>query len=168
MLPAQASMNLCQDDQLSWLSSPEPHMECQPIHPEHHKLEVASLGIEPVGPTNQEYCVKPDLAYRVVADMGASDLATDACSSATSVHLRVCDNYWSAQESASKQHWGPYQGLMCIHCPRLDIPRAVANICKDRSKAVLVAPMGRTEEESTRDWLLSLTNMTLNKVLLPA
>ena len=39
---------------------------------------------------------------------------------------------------------------------------------KDRSKAVLVVPMGCTEEESTRHWVVSLTNMTLNKVILPA
>ena len=51
--------------------------------------------------------------------------------------------------------------------PRWDIARAVANIRKDRSKAVLVLPMGCTEEESTRDWVASLTNMTLNKVALP-
>ena len=57
---------------------------------------------------------------------------------------------------------------MWIHCPRGDIPRAVAKIRKDRSKAVLVVPMGCTEEESTRDWVVSLTNMTLNKVTLPA
>ena len=57
---------------------------------------------------------------------------------------------------------------MWIHCPRWDIPRAVAKICKDCSKAVLVVPMGCTEEESTRDWVVSLTNITLNKVILPA
>ena len=39
---------------------------------------------------------------------------------------------------------------------------------KDRSKAVLVVPMGCTEDESMRDWVVSLTNMTLNKVVLPA
>ena len=48
-----------------------------------------------------------------------------------------------------KKHWGPHQGLMWIHCPRWDIPRAIAKIRKDRSKAVLVVPMGCTEEEST-------------------
>ena len=52
--------------------------------------------------------------------------------------------------------------------PRWDIPRAIAKIRKDRSKAVLVVPMGCTEEESTRHWVASLTNMTLNKVVLPA
>ena len=57
---------------------------------------------------------------------------------------------------------------MWIHCPRGDIQRAIANIRKDRSKAVLVVPMGCTEEESTRHWVVSLTNMTLNKVVLPA
>ena len=57
---------------------------------------------------------------------------------------------------------------MWIHCPRWDIPRAVAKIRKDCSKAVLVFPMGCTEEESTRDWVVSLTNMTLKKVVLPA
>ena len=31
-----------------------------------------------------------------------------------------------------------------------------------------VVPMDCTEEESTRDWVVSLTNMTLNKVVLPA
>ena len=86
----------------------------------------------------------------------------------TSAHLRVCEKYWSAQDSAWKKHWGPHQGLMWIHCPRSDIPRAVAKICKDRSKAVLVVPTGCTEEESGQDWVVSLTNMTLNKVALAA
>ena len=104
----------------------------------------------------------------MVADLGASDLALDAFSSGTSAHLRVCEKYWSAQDSAWKKHWGPHQGLMWIHCPRWDIPRAIAKIRKDRSKAVLVVPMGCIEEESTRHWVASLTNMTLNKVVLPA
>ena len=168
VLPAQASMTLYQDDQLSWLSSPEHHVECQWIHPERNQLEVAALGTEPTGPANQEYGVMPEVASRVVADLGASDLALDAFSSGTSAHLRVCEKYWSAQDSAWKKHWGPHQGLMWIHCPRWDIPRAVAKIRKDRSEAVLVVPMGCTEEESTRDWVVSLTNITLNKVVLPA
>ena len=167
VLPAQASMTLYQDDQLSWLSSPEHHVECQWIHPEGNQLEVAALGTEPTGPANQEYAVMPEVASRVVADLGASDLALDAFSSGTSAHLRVCEKYWSTQDSAWKRHWGPHQGLMWIHCPGWDIRRAVAKICKDRSKAVLVVPMGCTEEESTRDWVVSLTNMTLNKVVLP-
>ena len=58
--------------------------------------------------------------------------------------------------------------MMWIYCPRVDIPRGVAKICKDRSQAVLVVPMGCTEEESTRGWVVSLTNMTLNNVVLPA
>ena len=33
---------------------------------------------------------------------------------------------------------------------------------------MLPVPMGCTEEESTRDWVISLTNMTFNKVALPA
>ena len=168
VLPAQASMTLYQDDQLSWLSSPEHHVECQWIHPERNQLEVAALGTEPTGPANQEYGVMLEVASRVVADLGASDLALDAFSSGTSAHLRVCEKYSSAQDSAWKKHWGPHQGLMWIHCPRWDIPRAVAKIRKDRSKAVLVVPMGCTEEESTRHWVVSLTNMTLNKVVLPA
>ena len=53
-------MTLC-PDQLEWLSSPEHHVECQWIHPERHQLEVASLRIEPAGPTYQEYGVKPEL-----------------------------------------------------------------------------------------------------------
>ena len=165
---AQASMTLYEDDQLSWLSSPEHHVECQWIHPERNQLEVGALGTEPAGPANQEYGVMPEVASRVVADLEASDLALDAFSSGTSAHLRVCEKYWSAQDSAWKKHWSPHQGLMWIHCPRWDSPRAVAKIRKDRSKAVLVVPMGCTEEESTRDWVASLTNMTLNKVALPA
>ena len=81
VLPAQASMTLYQDDQLSWLSSPEHHVECQWIHPERNQLEVAALGTEPTGPANQEYGVVPEVASRVVADLGASDLALDAFSS---------------------------------------------------------------------------------------
>ena len=62
VLPAQASMTLYQDDQLSWLSSPEHHVECQWIHPERDQLEVAALGTEPTGPANQEYSVRPEVA----------------------------------------------------------------------------------------------------------
>ena len=136
---------------VSWLSSPEHHVECQWIHPERNQLEVVALGTEPTGPANQEYGVMLEVASRVVADLGASDLANDLFSSGTSARLRVCEKYWSAQDSGRKKHWGPHQGLMWIHCPRLDIPRAVAKIRKDRSNAVLVVPMGCTEEESTRD-----------------
>ena len=168
VLPAGASMTLYQDDQPLWLLSPEHHVECQWIHPERNQLEVAALGTEPTGPANQEYGVMPEVASRVVADLGASDLALDAFSSGTSAHLRVCEKYCSAQDSAWKKHWGPHQGLMWIHCPRWDIPGAVGKIRKDRSKSVLVVPIGCTEEESTRDWVISLTNMTLNKVVLPA
>ena len=168
VLPPQASMTLSQDDQLSWLSSPEHHVECQWIHLERNQHKVATLGTEPAGPAFQEYGVRPEVADRVVADLGASDLALDARSSGTFAHLRVCEKYWSAQDSAWKRHRGRHQGLMWIHCPRVDIPRAVAKIRKDRSKAVLVVPMVCTEEDSTRDWVASLANMTLNKVALPA
>ena len=57
---------------------------------------------------------------------------------------------------------------MWIHSPRGDIPRAAAKIRKDNSKAVLVVPIGCTEEENIWDWVVSRTNMTLNKVVLPA
>ena len=53
-------------------------MECQWIHPERNQLEVAALGTEPAGPANQEYGVMLELASRVVADLGDSDLALDA------------------------------------------------------------------------------------------
>ena len=33
---------------------------------------------------------------------------------------------------------------------------------------MFVLPMGSTEEESTRDWVAPLDNMTTNKVVLPA
>ena len=168
VLPAQASMTLYQDDQVSWLSPPEHHVKCQWIHPERNQLEVAALGTEPAGPVTEEYGVMPEVASRVVADLGASDLALDAFSSGTSAHLWVCEKYWSARDPAWKKHWGPHQGLMWIHCPRWDIPRAVAKVRKDRSKAVLLVPMGSTEEESSRDWVVSLTNMILNKVVLTA
>ena len=59
----------------------------------------------------------PEVASRVVADLGASDLALDAFSSGTSAPLRVCEKYWSAHDSAWKKHGGPHQGLMWIHCP---------------------------------------------------
>ena len=91
VLPAQASTTLYQDDQLSWLSSPEHHLECQWIHSERNQLEEAALGTEPAGPANQEYGVMPEVASRVVADLGASDLALDAFSSGTSAHLWVCE-----------------------------------------------------------------------------
>ena len=117
VLLAQASMTLYQNDQMSWLSSPEHHVECQWIHPERNQLEVAALGTEPTGPADQEYGVMPEAASRVVADLGVSDLALDAFSSGTSAHLRVCEKYWSPQDSAWKKHRGPHQGLMWIHCP---------------------------------------------------
>ena len=103
VLPAQASMTLYQDDQLSWLSSPEHHVECQWIHPERNQLEVAALDTEPTGPASQEYGVGPEVASRVVADLEASDLALDAFSSGTSANLRVCEKYWRAQDSAWKK-----------------------------------------------------------------
>ena len=168
VLLAQASMTLYEDDQLSWLSSLEHHVGCQWSHPEGHQLQVASLGIQPAQLTYQEYGVKPEVANRVVADLGASDLALDALSSGTSAHLGVCEKYWSAQDYACKKHWGPHQGLMWICCPRVDIPRAVPKGPYGRSKAVLVVPMGCTEEERTRDWVVSLTNMTFKRVVLPA
>ena len=105
LLPAQASTTLYLDDQLSWLSSPEHHVECQWIHPERNQLEVA-------GPASQEYGEMPEVASRVVADLGASGLALDAFSSGTSAHLRVCEKYWSAQDSAWKKHRAPHQGSM--------------------------------------------------------
>ena len=71
-------MILYQDDHLSWLSSPEHHVECQWIHPERNQLEVAALGTEPSRPVTQEYGVMLEVASRVVADLGASDLALDA------------------------------------------------------------------------------------------
>ena len=141
VLPAQASMTLYQDDQLSWLSSPEHHVECRWIQPERNQLEVAALRTEPAGPANQEYGVMPEVASRVVADLGASDPALHVFSSGTCAHLRVCEKYWSAQDSAWKKHWGLHQCLMWIHCPQWDIPRAVAKIRKDHSKAVLVIPL---------------------------
>ena len=60
-LLAQASMTLYQNHPLAWLLSPEHHVECQGIHPEGHRLEVASLGIEAAGPTYQECGVKPEV-----------------------------------------------------------------------------------------------------------
>ena len=145
--PAQASMTLYRDNQHLWLSSPEHHMPCQWIHPERHRLEVAALKTKPAGPTYQEYGVKREVANRVAADLGASDLALDVFSSETSAHLQVCKNYWSSQDSAWKKHWCPHHGLIWIHCPRVDIPRAVAETHKDRSKALFIVPMGCIEEE---------------------
>ena len=107
---AQASATLYQNYQLSWLSSPEHHVKCQWIHPERHQLKVASLGSEPAGPTYQENSVQPEMAYRVVAQLGASDLALDSFSSGTPAHLQVCEKYWSAQEapgSASRTDLDP-------------------------------------------------------------
>ena len=149
VLQAQASMTLYQDDQLSWLSSTEHHVECQWILPEHHQLKVAALGTEPVEATYQAYGVKPEVTNPVTADVGASDLALDTFCSGTAAHLRVCEKHCSAQDSEWKKHWGPHQALMWFHCPRGDIPAAVAKICKERSKAFYVVPMGCTEEEST-------------------
>ena len=90
VLPAQASMTLYQDNQLSWLSSLEHQVECQWIHYERHQLKVATLGTDPAGRTYQEYGVKAEVANRVAADLGASHLALNAFSSGTSAHVRVC------------------------------------------------------------------------------
>ena len=54
------------------------------------------------------------------------------------------------------------------HRIRVHIPQAVARIYKERSKAVLVVPVSRTEEGSTTDCVVLLMKMTLNKVVLPA
>ena len=62
VLPAQASMTLYQDYQLSWPWSPEHHVECQWIHPKRNQLKVAALGTEPTRPANQEYDVMPEVA----------------------------------------------------------------------------------------------------------
>ena len=70
-------------------------MEFQWIQPELQEVEVASLGIEPAGSTKQEYGFKPELAYQVVADLQASDVAPDALSAGASAHLQVCEKYWS-------------------------------------------------------------------------
>ena len=67
---------------------------------------MAALDTEPTGPANQEYGVRPEVANRVVADLGASDLALDAFSSGTSAHLRVCEKYWSAQDSRVEEALG--------------------------------------------------------------
>ena len=64
----------------------------------------------------------------MAAVLGASDQALDAFSSGTSAHLRVCEKYWSVQDSAWKKHWGPNQGLMLIHVPSVDIPKVIAKI----------------------------------------
>ena len=95
-----------------------------------------------MGRTYQKYGVKPESANRVAADWGASDLALDVFSLRATSHFRLYEKYRSALKSAWKKHWGPHQGLRWIHCLRVDIPRAVAKIRNDRSKAVLVVPMG--------------------------
>ena len=89
ILPAQPSMNLYQNHQLSWLSSAQQNVQCQSIRPEHHQLKVAATETEPAGPTYNEYGVKRKVANRVAADLGASHLALEAFSSGTSAHLRV-------------------------------------------------------------------------------
>ena len=96
----------------------------------------------------------------MAAELGASDLALDAFSSGTSATLQVCGKYLSARSSAWKRQSGAQQGLMLIHCPRVDIPSAVAKMRNDRSKAVFSVPMGCTEEEKPRDWMASLDNMS--------
>ena len=78
-------------------------------------LEVAALGTELVAPTYQEYGVKPEVADQESGQLGASNLALDAFSSGTCAHLRVCEEYWSTQDTAWKKYWGPHQGLMWIH-----------------------------------------------------
>ena len=56
----------------------------------------------------------PDMASRVVADLGASNLTLDAFSSGTSAHLWVCEKYWSTQDPVWKKHWGPHQGWLFL------------------------------------------------------
>ena len=57
---------------------------------------------------------------------------------------------------------------MWMDCLRVMIPTAVTEIRKDHSKAVLVVPTGCTEEELTRDWVVSMTNVTLTRIASPA
>ena len=91
-------------NKLSWLSSPENHVECYRIHPERHQLKVASLQIVLVGPKSQDYGVKPELAHRIAAELGAPDLAWDVFSLRTSANLRVCETYWSPKASTWNKH----------------------------------------------------------------
>ena len=136
VLRAEASMTMYQDDQLSWLWSSEQHVECQSIYSGRQQLKVAPLGFEPAWPMYLEYGFQPEVAIPVAADPRASDLALDAFSSGNSAHLRLCENYWSAQDSVWKKHSCPHEGLMWIHCPTVDIRRAVAKIRKYRCRAV--------------------------------
>ena len=106
--PAQASMTPYQEDQLSWLLSFQHNVECKWIHPERHRLQIASLGVGPAGPTYPAYGVKPEVGYGVAADLGTPAPARDTFSLGISAHLRVCEKYWSAQDSAPKKQWVRY------------------------------------------------------------
>ena len=73
---------------------------------------MAALDTEPTRPANQEYGVRPEVANRVVADLGASDLALDAFSSGTSAsHLRVCEKYWRRTGLCVEEALGSASGL---------------------------------------------------------
>ena len=73
-------------------------------HPERHRHEVASVDTDSVGPSKQEYGVKVELSYRGVADLGASDLASDGFFSGFSAHLRVCEKCCSTQELCMEEN----------------------------------------------------------------
>ena len=137
----------------------------------HHELSRPDLGKE-ILPQGRFYEAKMDWDMIVRYDFMMETDSSVLPAQASMTLYQDSQLSWlfqlSAQDSAWKKHWGAHQGLMWMNCPRWDIPRAVAKIRKDRYKAVLVVPMGCTEEESTRDWVVSLTDMTLDKVVLPA
>ena len=164
VLPAQASMTLYQEDQLSWLSSPEHHVECQWIHPERNQLEVAALGTEPAGQANQEYSVIPEVASRVVADLGASEPGPGCV---LFRNTRPSSGLWEVLERPGlrvEEALGSASGFDVD--PSSPIGHSKGG--SEDSQGPLQGSAGYshwcTEEESTRDWVVSLTNMTLSKV----
>ena len=108
---------------------------------------------------------KPEEANRVAADLRAPDLALDAFSSGTSAHLRVYEKYWSAHDTEWKEHSGLHQGLMWIHWRRVDIPGRVRRSARTVPRQCWLSSC--TKEETTRDTVSPLTNMTLKKVVPP-
>ena len=164
VLPAQSSMTLYADDRLLWLSTTNHHVECAWIRSERDQIERAVRTVKPTDRPLDEYGFRLEMVQRAVDELGAPQPTVDVFASGHSSHLRVCEKWWTAQDSAWKRHWSPHQGILWIHCPRNDLGRAVAKVEKDRTHGfVVVSGVGADDEKGT-SLMSRLEQVSLNKV----